>query len=60
VRKKFTAEEKLTELATAYDAVIGLLHSSYLSDDTRHKAETLLKELATEINQLRVTKGLAA
>jgi hypothetical protein len=50
-------EDKMAELTTAYDAVIGLLHSAYLSDGTRRTANSLLSELAVEINELRAAKG---
>jgi hypothetical protein len=53
VGRTMSATEKMAELTTAYDSVIELLHSAYCSENTRRKAESLLADLAAEINQLR-------
>jgi hypothetical protein len=60
VNPKITAEERMAELTTAYDAVVALLHSSFLSSDSRKTAESLLAVLAEDMNRLRAEQADAA
>ena len=57
MNRKISTDDKLAELTTAYDAVVGLLHFSHISAESRRKAESLLAVLAEEINQRRAEKA---